>query len=435
MSVRGWPMLLAVTLGACLAIGCGVYLLSGGSDVRTVLSILAIGVGLSLASLVISSYTQSGYLFGHLRQVRGEMRAAERGFRDSHSRTEYLAAQILDLRQRSEQVSGAIMTGLNELKSSHSSLAEHMRLGNKPVAMGFAPFEPIMKPAASPPVFVSQPFAASPAFQPFQPAAAPLAGQGYVPPPPEHVEQKNSMLDQLSTSLEPVVDLFTGKTSHYRLHLGMRGQNGEEITSDVLLHHADRTGLRVGFDVHAARDALGLLRRLRQRDDVLSIFLPIGAATLQSGDAVDKLVGLRQEFSDVANGLVLEIPHAMLAGLADAGLEGLAELARHGHTFLLGNASVSGIDLPSLAKLNVRFVSLNAAAATGAEGPPQAVSLFAQSARALRVHVIVTNVADMRQVPLISKVSRFASGPAFAEPRRVKSDATQHVPQGYSAVA
>ncbi len=435
MRMRGWPMLLLVAICACLAVGSGVYLLSGGTDARLAMSVLAIAIGVGLAVLAVTLFSQRNRLDGQVRQVRNEFRLADRGFRDSQNRTEYLATQLLEHRQRSDQVSGAIMAGLNDLKSSHASLAEQMRAPAPPAA----PF--VAKPPSGFGAFTSPPppqslFNAPP---PRVAGAPPFSGAAFAPHPSAEAVRATApvapLIDRLSTSLEPIVDMFTGKTSHYRLHLGMTKQGGEDVASDVVLHHADRTGLRAGFDLHAARDALGLLRRLRQRDEVLNIFLPIGAATLQAEDAVESLVDLRDEFPDVADGLILEIPHAMLAGLPETGLEGLAQLARHGHGLALANVSVNGIDLPALAKLNVRFVSINSATATGAEGPSPAVLHFAQSARALRVHVIVTNVADRLSVPFISKVSRYASGPAFADPRRVKNDASQGATAGYSAVA
>jgi EAL domain-containing protein (putative c-di-GMP-specific phosphodiesterase class I) len=438
--MRGWPMLLIVAVCACLAVGCAVYVLSGGTEIRIVIAALSLAIGLSLAAVMIGNYAQSSQVSRHFRQLRNDMRLAERGTRDSHNRTEYLATQLLEVRQRTEQVSGAIMAGLNELKESHVTLADHMRAQTQPQARSetfqyrYTPeaFEPAATQARVQPLHASfaSPF---PSPQAANAEPPPFAERMKAPAPPPAPE--TSVMDQLSTSLEPIVDLFTGKTSHYRLHLGMTKPDGEEVSSHVLLHHADRTGLRAGFDVHAAHDAYGLLRRLRQRDGVLNIFLPLGAASLQSEQSISRLVQLRSQFPDVADGLVLEVPHAVLAGLTESGLEGLAELARHGHSLSLTNVSVGGIDLPALAKLNVRYVTLNVAAATGAEGPPQHIQTFAQSARAMRVHVIVTDVSDMKMTPFVSKISRFASGTAFAEPRKVKADAARATPASYSAVA
>jgi EAL domain-containing protein (putative c-di-GMP-specific phosphodiesterase class I) len=226
--------------------------------------------------------------------------------------------------------------------------------------------------------------------------------------------------DELLISLEPVIDVFTNKTVHYRLHLGMMKPNGTEVPTDMLLHHADRAGLRTQFDLHAAKEALGLLRHLRGRDPELNIFMPLGASTLQSDETVGKLLELRTQFQDVATGLVIELPHATLAGLSERGLEGLARLARNGVYLALTNVAIAGVDLRALAKLNVRYMSLTSTSALGTNGPSPIIQSFAQTARVHRIQLIVTAITDASLAKHVSKIGRFVAGPAFAPARRVK---------------
>ncbi len=468
-------MLTVVVSCACVAIGCGVYLLSGGTETQLVLAIVAIILGVALVAVAIALYLQSNTVSRYLQQFRNDMRSADRGYREAQSRSEYLAQQVLDLRNRGEQINSAIMSGFSELKAGYGSLSEQMRdlsrqntgfglngggFGSAFAQSGFAqtrhaPQSETEKKPFPHSVFKTPTSEAAPFVKPFKPvqqpanvhtpdarpeAIAPRAGvldeqhEDYAFADAS-TYQPGSFADRLSTSLEPVIDLFTSKTTHYRLHLGMLREDGEEVPSDTVLHHADRTGLRAGFDLHASREALLLLRRLRQRDAGLSIFLPVGAQTLQSEDTIARVMNLLVEYHDVASGLVLEIPHAMLAGLSDLGLEGLAKLARAGHTLALSNVSTAGVDLPALSKLNVRYVSLNVSHAAGADGPSKQMLQFAQTARSLRVHIIVTNVSDQRTVANISKITRFAAGPCFAEPRRVRADVTSTQPTSYSNVA
>jgi EAL domain-containing protein (putative c-di-GMP-specific phosphodiesterase class I) len=449
------------TLCACLVIGLSAYVLSGGTSIAVVLSILAAVCGIGFISLAAGLYAQSRQVRGHMLQLRNDMRTSERSSREATNRTDYLAQQILDLRNRGEQINHTILSGFSELKTSYTALSDQMReMGQANKVYAPAPFGVGADKAnafgfggSAQSAFDRGNGFAQPFTKPFKPQPAnQFGGVGFVPPKvalaateelhEDHIEyqtqgkqQAPSLVDRLLTSLEPIVDLFTSKTTHYKLHLGMMRDDGEEVPSETVLHHADRTGLRAGFDLHAARDALALLRRLRQRDAGLSIFLPIGAHTLQSEDTINRLIGLLSEHADVANGLVLEIPHAMLAGLSDLGLEGLAKLARGGHTLALSNVSTAGVDLQSLSKLNVRFVSLNVANAVAGDGLSKPVQQFASTARSLRVQMIVTHVSDQRMVAHISKITRFASGTAFAEPRRVRSDATASQPVSYSNVA
>jgi EAL domain-containing protein (putative c-di-GMP-specific phosphodiesterase class I) len=254
--------------------------------------------------------------------------------------------------------------------------------------------------------------AANPAL-PLQPASRTVLLQAAKPRAPR--------TDELLISLEPVIDVFTNKTVHYRLHLGMTKPNGTEVPTDMLLHHADRAGLRTQFDLHAAKEALGLLRHLRGRDPELNIFMPLGASTLQSDETIEKLLDLRKQFTDVAAGLVIELPHATLAGLSERGLEGLARLARNGVYLALTNVAIAGVDLRALAKLNVRYISLTSTTALGTNGPSPIIQSFAQTARIQRIQLIVTAISDAALAKQVSKIGRFVAGPAFAPPRRVKA--------------
>jgi hypothetical protein len=83
----------------------------------------------------------------------------------------------------------------------------------------------------------------------------------------------------------------------------------------------------------------------------------------------------------------------------------------------------------------VRYLTLGAAAAGGQEGPSPALVAFAQSARAARIQTVITGVVDRRIVQRLTKITRFASGPVFAEPRRVKTGVHYESQQGIGAAA
>lgn len=74
-----------------------------------------------------------------------------------------------------------------------------------------------------------------------------------------------------------------------------------------------------------------------------------------------------------------------------------------------------------MARLNVRFASINAATVLANNGPAQNVMVFSQMARANRVMTIVTQVNDAQEAKRLMRVARFAAGPGFAAPRRVKA--------------
>ena len=109
----------------------------------------------------------------------------------------------------------------------------------------------------------------------------------------------------------------------------------------------------------------------------------------------------------------------MLAGLSEAGLEGLARLARAGGQFSLTQVSVAGLDLHAMDALNVRYIGLPSASIDAA-GPSTSLIGFAQMARLSRVNVIITGLSNASLLTKLGSVARLACGPCFAAPRRVK---------------
>jgi EAL domain-containing protein (putative c-di-GMP-specific phosphodiesterase class I) len=438
-------------------------MLSGGSSTRIIIAGLGLSTGIAVLCFALLCFFQVGDFNSLRHAVRSDIAAFDRKLRDDRGRNEQISYEMAELRDVSNRNAQQIAQGFSELKESYAVLNEQLRNTVSTVSN----FQTARTFAAQQRGFQQRPFAmngysvtsgpqAASAVQQTRPPAegyrhfpealedapdAVAAEAAVVPandvpvfgdqlrydnipiPPAPPVPPPSSNLDRLVISLEPVIDLFTSKTAHYRLYLSMAKPEGGDVAQDVLFHHADRTGLRSDFDVFAAREALQLVARLRQRDPALNIFMAIGPSTLQSESALHRILENMREDSEAAGGVVFELPHAMLAGLSDAGLEGLARLARAGVQLSLSNVAIAGIDLAPLATLNVKYLSLAAATAGGVEGPSQQLITFAQGARVARIQTIVTGVVDRRVVQKLTKVTRFASGPAFAEPRRVKTDA------------
>lgn len=467
MSSRSWLLVAVMVVCACVAFGCSIFVLSGGTGANFVIAGLGFSTGISIICFALLQGLQQGDFKSVRHNVRSDIASFDRRLRDDRNRGDNLSHELAELREMSNRNAGTISQGFAELKDSYAMLNEQLRttvqtVTNFQSARSFVaqrtyPQQGIAAQGLAARAQVKEPPALTEAYQDYPQA---LEDETVAVPPAKTAVNKtavnvtgfeNSMsyaqfqtdpepvarspIDQLVVSLEPVIDLFTSKTAHYRLHLAMAKPEGGEVAQDVLLHHADRTGLRSDFDVYAAREALKLLGRLRQRDPGLSIFMAIGPSTLQSDVSLNRILTDMHENSEIAAGLVFELPHAMLAGLSDAGLEGLAKLARAGVHLSLANVAISGIDLAPLATLNVRYLTLGAAAAGGQEGPSPALVAFAQSARAARIQTVITGVVDRRIVQRLTKITRFASGPVFAEPRRVKTGVHYESQQGIGAAA
>jgi EAL domain-containing protein (putative c-di-GMP-specific phosphodiesterase class I) len=406
---RDWLLLTGLSLCIAAAFGGGAYMLSSNSPVLgAVVAVFAMAAG-QLFGLGMS-FRQKQELQNSHRNITSDLVGLVRGNSESKRQGDFALSQITELRGEVERQSDVMAAGFSEMKNSYASLAQELQT----LAANTPRYD--LPPA---PEFVSR----------YQPG---VVHQEMADPVVEETTTQSvdsPFGDQLLVSLEPIVDLHSGSTSHYRIHLGMLGREGEELSHEVLLHHADRTGVRSQLDVFIAREAESLLRRLRQRDPQLNIFMPIGAATLTSSHALNQIIVDRHAAADVASGLCFEIPHASLAGLTEQALEGLAVLARQNVVLSLTNVSLAGLDLPSMKTLNVRFVGLDVSAIDLATGPSQAMIGFAQAARASRVQMIVTGVSDPRLVVKLPQITRLAAGPCFAPPRRVKREMTQAATQ------
>ncbi len=353
---------------------------------------------------------------------------------DSQQRSKQaLMDDVASLRQENQGMNAGLTQTLGELRDHNATLAQGLKTlidNNRQAEQRRAwqeqqPPQPTMGwQQAAETLLPPATAVVEPVMMPFVPAAEiqPIAAEPVAAP-----EADVPFGNALNLALEPVVDLYTSQTAHYRMTLGMTNEHGMDVQQDIFLHHAERIGMREALDMFVVRETLSILERLRMRDPALCIFVPLGSATLGNRDVLQKVLQALQEKPELASGVVLEIPHAVLASLPDRSLEGLAYLARAGVTLSLAQASIAGVDLASLGKLNVRFIGL-AAASLSFEGRLSAgLPGFVQAARALRIQVIVSQVGDPAMVAGLAKTARLASGPAFAAPRRLRRQEQSHL--------
>jgi EAL domain-containing protein (putative c-di-GMP-specific phosphodiesterase class I) len=223
--------------------------------------------------------------------------------------------------------------------------------------------------------------------------------------------------------LEPVIDLTTNRTAHYRVRFSITAANGIEIDYSKLTLNADRGELRPTLDLHVINQAIPLLRRLRAKHPAMRMFIPMGAATLVSGNTIALVTQMLSEADNVAQGVVFELTHDALAGLNEAGIAGLAAIARMGATLALTEASIAGLDLQSLRHLGVKFIGIEARSIEPGFAMTQTWLDFVQVARSLQFQILLTNVEDSAQAASASQIARLVAGHFFAPPRRVKINA------------
>jgi EAL domain-containing protein (putative c-di-GMP-specific phosphodiesterase class I) len=398
--VRGWPSVLVLAVFSCFAIACGIFVLvfrtQQAQAVVAAIFLLAIGqlfvIGLGWARGLT--------LQDAIRGIARERRAADEKYNKSFVTAKLFENEIADLKRRMglsekeiQEEMAAMRVQFNELAERYAADAANARLQQQQMQQ-----------------------------QP-NPAEFPITLQGA------------AVREHFNFLLEPIIDLTTNRTAHYRVRFSITAANGIEIDYSKLTLNADRGELRPTLDVHVINQAIPLLRRLRAKHPAMRMFIPMGAATLVSGHTIAMVTQMLSEADNVAQGVVFELTHESLAGLNEAGISGLAAIARMGATLALTEASIAGLDLPALRHLGVKFIGVEARSIEPGFGTTQSWLDFVQVARGMQFQLLMTNVENSAQAATASQIARLVAGHYFAPPRRVKINAGMNAANDLSVAA
>ena len=373
MSRHMAPVMLGLTAFPLAAIGIAAYLvMSAGPQLMAVagaILVLSCCLLLAVTIAVVKLSRHESWLWSQQESLRGLSR-----------KTDEALARISDVEQQA-----AVATDVAAIAADISALRRELLDGPSP--------QPSVRAHAG---------------------AAPLAAE---------LKKADKAAEQLTLLLEPVVDLSTGATSHYRAMVGLGDGSGAMVNHDDLMQKADQGGMRAALDLRMVKMVAPVLRRLRSRNPGLRVFVPVGRATLASRDEASRLLALLQRDSDVAQGMVFEFAQQDLGALDAAGIDNLARLARAGATLALREVYLGGLDLTALRQLGVRFLSFPPHAVDAGSGPSATWNEFARQARGLQMQIIVGDVKTPQQASAVSRFARFGHGPFFAPPRKVRPDA------------
>lgn len=402
--MRGWPSVLVLAVFSCFAIACGVFVLVAKTQqaqaVVAAIFLLAIGqlfvIGLGWARGLT--------LQDAIRGIARERRAADEKYNKSFVTAKLFENEIADLKRRMglsekeiQEEMAAMRAQFNELAERYAADAANARLQQQQMQQQMQ----------------QQP----------NPAEFPVTLQGA------------AVREHFNFLLEPIIDLTTNRTAHYRVRFSITAANGIEIDYSKLTLNADRGELRPTLDVHVINQAIPLLRRLRAKHPAMRMFIPMGAATLVSGHTIAMVTQMLSEADNVAQGVVFELTHESLAGLNEAGISGLAAIARMGATLALTEASIAGLDLPALRHLGVKFIGVEARSIEPGFGTTQSWLDFVQVARGMQFQLLMTNVENSAQAATASQIARLVAGHFFAPPRRVKLNAGMNAANDLSVAA
>ena len=393
--MRDIVALVFVVVSAVVAVAAILFALlaSAGQNGAAVAAVLAVALGqLATAILVWLRRDDDDRRF---RRIVGELKRLAGVHAETHDRltvAERRSEEALRQANRSER---GFAKGLGEIKERYDDLVQFLTqdVANAP--------PPAARPKAE---------------RDAAPRSAPSA-----PPATPAPAAAGARREALHLALEPVIDVHTGETAHYRSQLVMVDESGQEVGHDRIVANANGTSLRPGLDVFAVKESLALLPRLHQRNPGLRIFVPVGGATLMDGAALNRIAGAVEAAGQDGQGLVLELDHRELTRLSDAGVGGVAVLARRKIALAVTGVVMTGIDLASLRELGVIYLGLTPEIFDQQASTSQDLLAFCRLVRALQIQLMVNGITRMETAQALAGVARFASGPLYAPPRRVKA--------------
>jgi len=385
MQVRGWPSVLVLAVFSCFAIACGIFVLV--AKTQQAQAVVAAIFLLSIGQLFVIGlgWARGLTLQDAIRALARERRAAEEKYNKSYVTAKLFEEEIADLKRRMGLSEKEIQDEMAAMRTKFQEFTQRYEADSANARM--------QSSAEFPMSFQSTP-----------------------------------VREHFNFLLEPIIDLTTNRTAHYRVRFSITAANGIEIDYSKLTLNADRGELRPTLDLHVINQAIPLLRRLRAKHPTMRMFIPMGGATLISENTIALVTQMLSEADNVAQGVVFELTHDALAGLNEAGIAGLAAIARMGATMALTEASIAGLDLQSLRHLGVKFIGIEARSIEPGFGVTQTWLDFVQVARSLQFQILLTSVEDSAQAASASQIARLVAGHFFAPPRRVKINAGLRFP-------
>lgn len=228
--------------------------------------------------------------------------------------------------------------------------------------------------------------------------------------------------------LEPVVRLAEGRTAYYKASFRLRDQSPADLThivasADLPVLNGHSSLWDPSLDAQLLQQVLPLLEKLRARRGATGIFCPISVATLENTKALQELVGLLQANPQAAAGIVLDIHHTALAGMSEAGLQGLAWLASLGATFCLTGEGMLYDELPALAELGFAFIDVPDQGLVQPAQPGLTAEELLQVTEANSIALIASGVEQPDDATSLMHASSLGRGPGFSSPRAVRERA------------
>lgn len=218
--------------------------------------------------------------------------------------------------------------------------------------------------------------------------------------------------------LQPIVRLPNRKVVHYEALSRLRDEEGRVFTPSDYLGEAAEAGLVSLLDNLLLFRSINLIRKLGPRRPGVRLFCNMSAASLADETFMTELAEFLGQQPELPGRLVFEVAAGDLEWLPESAVERLETLARLGFAFSVDNVTdVSALDSTCLARLNVRFLKMDAAVFLNAPiGAPR--ETLAETLEHQGVTLIITRIeTDRTAAEVVELGAACGQGYLFGAPR------------------
>ena len=264
---KDWPWLFGVALLVGVALSIAAFALGSGTTTVTMLSMALIALGLAQAVGLVRSYFQTGDV-GQVLENQIEVSNAIMGLSNENRRlnaeSQNLARNIEQFRVETSMLNGSLGEGLAALRQGHETVADNLKTimdAQRDIQLSLSNTAKVRQTQSElneaiereKQQWLAHVSLAEAQHQPVEPVVEDIAEPEF---------ESSPLGEALNLALEPVVDLYTSNTAHYRMVLGMTNEQGHDVPHDVFVHHAERMGMRDALDQHVIEQSLALLGQL-----------------------------------------------------------------------------------------------------------------------------------------------------------------------------
>ncbi|HEY7248331.1 MAG TPA: EAL domain-containing protein [Xanthobacteraceae bacterium] len=232
--------------------------------------------------------------------------------------------------------------------------------------------------------------------------------------------------------LQPIVTLPRRKVRFYEAMSRLRSESGESVQESEFVPQAERAGLMPEIDHLVIFRCVQIVRRLLMKNREIGVFCSLSRTTLSDPDSSQRLYDFMSANRAIASSLIFQFAQSAVREMAENEYARLSALSQLGFGFCLQQVSSLRLEPEELAPRGFRHVMLHAPLLLGrdgsvprAGGPGELSELLGR----FGIELIVDRIENESTVmELLDHEVRYGQGPLFSEPRPVRAEALQAMP-------